>query len=103
MEIIEISKNNFEQEVLNSNMPVVIDFWAEWCGPCKMLAPVIDNLAKEIDDIKFAKVNVDKEPELCRDFNVMSIPTLLLFENGELKNTSVGFITEDDLKVFIGK
>ena len=103
MEIIELSKSNFEQEVLNSNMPVVIDFWAEWCGPCKMLAPVIDNLAKEIDDIKFAKVNVDKEPELCRDFNVMSIPTLLLFENGELKNTSVGFITEDDLKVFIGK
>lgn len=103
MEIIELSKNNFEQEVLNSNIPVVIDFWAEWCGPCKMLAPVIDNLAKEIDDIKFAKVNVDKEPELCRDFNVMSIPTLLLFENGELKNTSVGFITEDDLKVFIGK
>lgn len=91
MAALHITKNNFESEVLNSEKPVLLDFWAAWCGPCKMLAPVIDELAKEMTDAKICKVNVDEEPELARQFQVMSIPTLVVIKDGKTVATSVGF------------
>lgn len=88
-----LTKNNFESEVLNSDIPVLVDFWASWCGPCMMLSPVIAEIAEEFDGkIKVGKVNVDEENELAMQYRVASIPTLLLFKNGQLVNTSVGFI-----------
>lgn len=88
-----LTKNNFEAEVLNSDIPVLVDFWASWCGPCMMLSPVIAEIAEEFEGkIKVGKVNVDEENELAMQFRVASIPTLLLFKNGQLVSTSVGFI-----------
>ena len=84
-------------EIIN-NGKVLVDFYAEWCGPCKMLSPVVDELADEISDVNFYKLNVDDSDEVVRKYNVMSIPTLLVFENGELKNTSVGFKSKEEVK-----
>ena len=81
--MLTITKDNFEQEVLKSDKKVLVDFWASWCGPCRMLSPVIDEIAKETDKVKVGKVNVDEESELATQFAVMSIPTLILFENGK--------------------
>ncbi len=92
MAVTVITKDNFEQEVLKSDKPVLIDFWAGWCGPCKMLSPVVDQIAEENPDIKVGKVDVDAEAELAIKFNVMSIPTLIVFKNGELVNQSVGVV-----------
>jgi len=94
---INITKDNFQTEVTNSAQPVLVDFWASWCGPCRMLAPVIDELALERTDIKVGKVNVDDEPELARQFGVMSIPTLIVFENGQVKNQSVGVVPKETI------
>ena len=95
---IAITKDNFEREVLLSEKPVLVDFWASWCGPCKMLAPIIDEIAEEYaDTVKVGKVNVDDEGELAMKFGVMSIPTVILFENGEVKQTSVGFRSKPDI------
>lgn len=91
MAALHITKENFENEVLNSDKPVLLDFWAAWCGPCKMLAPVIDELAGEVTDAKICKINVDEEPELARQFQVMSIPTLIVIKNGKTAASSVGF------------
>lgn len=85
-----ITKENFESEVLKSDKPVLVDFWAAWCGPCKMLSPVIDEIADERSDIKVGKINVDEQPELASQFAVMSIPTLIVFKNGEIANKSIG-------------
>lgn len=90
MSVITLTKDNFTTEVLQSEKPVLIDFWANWCGPCRMLAPIVDEIAEETTAAKVCKVNIDEEPELARQFHVMSIPTLVLIKDGQLVNTSVG-------------
>jgi len=99
---ITITKDNFEQEVIKSEQPVLVDFWASWCGPCKMLSPVISELAEEYEGrVKVGKVNVDEEPELASAFRVASIPTVVLFKDGEVKETSVGYRPKQQLKDMI--
>ena len=90
MSVIHINKDNFHQEVMASEKPVLLDFWAPWCGPCRMLAPILDQVAQERGDIKVAKVNVDEEPELASRFRVYSIPTLAVLKNGQLVEQMVG-------------
>ena len=90
MSYINITNQNFNEEVLKSDKPVLIDFWASWCGPCRMIAPIIEEIAEERSDIKVGKVNVDDEPELATQFGIMSIPTLVVMKDGELVNKLVG-------------
>ena len=90
MAVITITQENFAQEVLQSEKPVLLDFWASWCGPCRMLSPIVDEVAEERGDVKVGKVNVDEQPELAGEFGVMSIPTLLVFEQGKLVRQAVG-------------
>jgi len=90
MSTISITSKNFEKEVLNSDKPVLLDFWASWCGPCKMVSPIIDEIAKENSSIKVGKINIDEQPELASKFGVMSIPTLAVMKNGKLVKSMVG-------------
>ena len=83
MSVLHLTKENFEQEVLQAKEPVLVDFWASWCGPCQMVGPVVEEVAGEVTDAKICKVNVDEQPELARQFRVMSIPTLMVFKNGQ--------------------
>ena len=101
--ITVITKDNFQAEVLQSDKPVLIDFWASWCGPCRMLSPVVDQIADENPDIKVGKVNVDDEPELAGQFGVMSIPTLLVFKDGKLAGQSVGVRPKNFILEMLGK
>lgn len=94
----DITKNNFEQEVLKSDKPVLVDFWAEWCGPCRMVGPIVDEVAEEVrDKAKVFKVNIDKEPSLAQEYGVMSIPTLIVFKNGEEVGKSVGVVSKEKI------
>ena len=90
MSVINIKKNNFQNEVLNSEMPVLLDFWAPWCGPCRMVGPIVDEIADERGDIRVGKVNVDEQPELAAQFGVMSRPTLVVMKNGKIVNQVTG-------------
>ena len=101
--VIDVNANNFETEVINSDKKVLIDFYADWCGPCKRLSPIVDKVAKENTDVKFVRIDVDNNKELANRYNVSSIPTLVVIENGKEINRSVGLIPEDSILTLIGK
>ena len=90
MSVVNITKDNFREEVVNCERPVLLDFWASWCGPCRMVSPIVDEIAAERGDIKVGKVNVDEQPELAGQFNVMSIPTLVVMKNGRVVSQALG-------------
>ena len=90
MSVININNNNFQDEVMHSEKPVLLDFWASWCGPCRMVSPIVDEIAAQRSDIKVGKINVDEQPELAARFGVMSIPTLVVMKNGKVINQAVG-------------
>ena len=102
MSVITLTKENFEAEVLRSETPVLVDFWASWCGPCRMLSPVVDEVAEETSSAKVGKINVDEQPELAAQFGVMSIPTLIVFKNGQAAETSVGVVPKDQILSMLG-
>lgn len=97
MSAININKNNFQSEVLNSEKKVLLDFWAPWCGPCRMVVPIVEEIADERPDIKVGKVNVDEEAELASQFGIMSIPTLVVIENGKIVNQTMGARPKDEI------
>lgn len=99
--ITTITKDNFETEVLMADKPVLVDFWATWCGPCKMIGPVIEEIAKEHPEIKVCKVNVDDEGELSIRYNVMSIPTLMIFKNGAVAQTAIGYRPKEEIEALL--
>ena len=97
MAAINIDHNNFQQEVLNSDKPVLLDFWAPWCGPCRMVLPLVEEIASERSDILVGKVNVDEQPELANKFGVMSIPMLVVMKNGKIANQAIGARSKRDI------
>ena len=98
MAVINLDSNNFEEEVINSNKPVLIDFWASWCGPCKMMAPVVDSIAEELGDkVKVCKINIDEEQSLALKYNVMSIPTFIVIKNGKETGRTIGVQDKSEL------
>ena len=101
MSIIKISKENFASEVLNSNKPVLLDFYADWCGPCRMVGPIVSEIANERNDVKVGKINVDEQPELAAQFQVMSIPMLAVIKNGKLENQVVGYRLKEQIEAML--
>jgi thioredoxin 1 len=101
MSVTTITRDNFETEVVKSDKTVLVDFWASWCGPCRMLSPVIDEIAEERSDVKVGKVNVDEQPELAEHFGVMNIPTVAVFKNGKLTQTSVGVRPKEAIEALL--
>lgn len=99
---IELTSENFETEVIKSDKPAIVDFWAEWCGPCRMMAPVLDEIAEEREDVKVCKLNVDDVPELANQYEVSAIPTILCFRGGEVAATSIGFKQKEELLAALG-
>ena len=99
--VITLTEENFEQEVVNSDKPVLVDFWASWCGPCRMVSPIVDEIAEETDSVKVCKLNVDEQQAIAQRFGVMSIPTLILFKNGDVAKTSVGARPKPEILAFI--
>ena len=102
MSVIQITKDNFNTEVLQATKPVLLDFWAAWCGPCRMLSPVVDQNADELTDVKVGKVNVDEQPDLARQFGVMSIPTLVVMKDGKVADTRVGVQPKATILAMLG-
>ncbi|MGG7162993.1 thioredoxin [Clostridium ihumii] len=99
----ELNKSNLNSELLDTDKPIVLDFWANWCGPCERLAPVIDELSSEMTDAIFVKINIDDSMEIAKKFKVMSIPTIKIIKNGEVVDTSIGYKDKNDLKSIIEK
>lgn len=97
MAVLKIDSGNFEKEVLQSDKTVLVDFFANWCGPCKMLSPIVDEVAEEVSNIKVCKVNIDEARDLANKYDIMSIPTLLVFKNGNVVNTSLGLISKQKI------
>ena len=101
MSVIIISKENFASEILNSNKPVLLDFYADWCGPCRMVGPIVSEIANERNDVKVGKINVDEQPELAAQFQVMSIPMLAVIKNGKLENQVVGYRSKEQIEAML--
>lgn len=101
MSIINLTKDSYHNEVMETEKVVVIDFWATWCGPCKMMAPVVEEVAKDYPDVKVCKVNVDEEPELSNAFKIVSIPTIVVIKNGEIIDSVVGYRPKEDIEKII--
>ncbi len=102
MAVITVTNENFTAEVMESDKPVLLDFWASWCGPCRMVSPVVDEIAEERGDIKVGKVNVDEQGELAQKFGIMSIPTLLVFKEGKVENKAVGAMPKANILELLG-
>lgn len=101
MAVLNVTNSNFEVEVLKADQTVLVDFWAAWCGPCKMLSPIVDQIAEEHPEIKVCKVNIDEESSLAMDYKVMSIPTLLVFKNGKIVNQGIGVQPKANIEAMI--
>lgn len=102
MSVLSVSKRSFSDEVLSSSLPVLIDFWAPWCGPCRMVGPIVEEIAQEREDIAVGKVNVDEEVELAMEFGVASIPTLVVVEHGEVMNKAIGYMPKAEIEELLG-
>ena len=101
MSVKVITKDNFENEVMHSEKPVLLDFWAAWCGPCKMVGPIIESLAEKMDNVKFCKVDIDQNVEWASKLKVMSIPTMVIYKDGEVMASQIGALPEEELRRFI--
>ena len=102
MKVVTVTKENFEEEVLKASTPVLVDFNANWCGPCRMLSPILDEVSEETDKVKIVSINIDDEEDLAREYGVMSIPCLVLINNGKETKRNVGLISKDEVKKIIG-